>query len=264
MDWRKTKTIFIITFLILNIFLASQIFEKRDENQWDLITEATIEEQFEADEITYENLPKETVTESYISGKSYKFSVEDKEALEKKGQTVEIVNETVLVGAFKDPIPAPENDLETKLPLLMKDQLLFNDKYDYKFYNKEEKELIFFQSYKKGLIYSNNESGMLSLYLDDENNIVSYKQTLISDLEEMDEAQELLTAFNALENLYNMNELKPGSHVTDVKLGYYTLVQITSSHVLTPTWHIVVNGEQDFFVNALEGQIIRKEKRILE
>lgn len=264
MDWRKTKTIFIITFLILNIFLASQIFEKRNENQWSIITEATIEEQFEADEITYETLPKEPVTESYISGKSYKFSVEDKEALEKKGQTVEVVNETVLVGAFNEPIPAPETDLETRLPQLLKDQLLFNEKYDYKTYRKGEKELIFFQSFKKGLIYSNNESGMLSLYLDDENNIVSYKQTLISDLEEMDEAQELITAFNALENLYNMNELKPGSHVTDVKLGYYTLVQITSSHVLTPTWHIVVNGEQDFFVNALEGQIIRKENRTLE
>lgn len=264
MDWRKTKTIFIITFLILNVFLASQIYKKRGQNQLDVIIEASIEEQFEADEITYEDLPKEPIEESYISGKSYKFSEEEKEALEKNGQEVEIVNETVLIGTFKEPIPAPESNLETRLPPLLKDQLLFHDQYDYKRYRQGEKELIFYQSYKQGLIYSNNESGMLSLYLDDDNNIVSYKQTQISELEEMDEAQELITAFNALENLYNMNELKPGSHVTDVELGYYTLVQITSSHVLTPTWHIVVNGEQDFFVNALEGQIIRKEKRILE
>ncbi|WP_078378465.1 two-component system regulatory protein YycI [Sutcliffiella halmapala] len=265
MDWRKTKTIFIITFLVLNIFLGYQIYEKSVEAPLDLIAEPKIEEQFEADEITYDKLPKEPIKESYISGKSYKFTVENLEDLENKNQDVEIVDETILVGAFEEPIVIPENNTSSRFAQFLKDQILFGDKYEFWGYSEEANEVIFLQKHKNSLIYNSSNSGMLNLILDDKNNIVSYRQTFITDLEDMDEAQELINAFEALENMYNMNELKPGSHVTKVEFGYYTLVQYTNSHVLTPTWHIVVNGEQDYFVNAFEGQVItRKDNRAME
>ncbi|WP_223702754.1 two-component system regulatory protein YycI [Sutcliffiella deserti] len=262
MDWSKTKTIFIITFLLLNIFLGMQISEKRDNNRLEFISEASIEEQFVVDEISYGELPKSPVKESYISGKSYRFTEEDVTKLVEKEQMAEIVQETKIVGMFKEPIPVSETNLTTQMNQLLKDQILYGNQYTFWGYSEESNTLTFFQNHNNELIYS-NESGMLRLMLDEENNILSYEQTLITELEEMDEAKELITAFDALENLYNFNELTPGSEAK-VEFGYFTLVQYANSHVLTPTWHIVVNDEQDFFVNAFEGQIIRKENRTLE
>lgn len=60
----------------------------------------------------------------------------------------------------------------------------------------------------------------------------------------------------AIETLHQNGILKPKSNVTKVELGYSTLVQLTASQVLAPTWRIVVNGKDNLFVNAFEGQII--------
>lgn len=70
LDWSKTKTIFIITFFILDIFLGYQFIQKKNSSQLDVILEATIEEQLEADGITYVDLPKEITKATYVSGKS--------------------------------------------------------------------------------------------------------------------------------------------------------------------------------------------------
>ena len=65
MDWSKTKTIFIITFLILDCFLGYQFMEKRNSSQLDVLLEATIEDQLKANGITYVQLPKEITKAVY-------------------------------------------------------------------------------------------------------------------------------------------------------------------------------------------------------
>jgi regulatory protein YycI of two-component signal transduction system YycFG len=105
---------------------------------------------------------------------------------------------------------------------------------------------------------------MVTVQLNELNQIVSYVQTYITDLEDMEVEQDVISVFNALENLYNSGDLRPRSHVGHMELGYYTLLDNTNSHVLIPTWHIVINEEQDFFVNAFEGSIIKKDNRTLE
>jgi regulatory protein YycI of two-component signal transduction system YycFG len=257
MDWRKTKTIFIITFLVLNIFLSIQIYEKRENSQLDVIAEASIEEQFEVDEITYKELPKAQSKESYISGNSYVFSDEDVKGLMKKDQMVERIDETKLMGKWKEPISLPETNVTTRLNQLVQEQLLFGDKYQFWGFNQISNTLTFFQQYNGKHIYSNS-SAMVTIYLNELNQLVSYEQTFIVDMEEMDVEQDVIPVLDALKNLYNSGDLRPRSNVGTVELGYYTIVENTNSHVLIPTWHIVINEEQDFFVNAFEGSTIKK------
>jgi regulatory protein YycI of two-component signal transduction system YycFG len=67
--------------------------------------------------------------------------------------------------------------------------------------------------------------------------------------------------------LHQKGLLKPKSKITNIELGYSTLVQLAASQVLTPTWRIVVNDKEDFFVNAFEGQVINfnsDEKKAVE
>ncbi|MBR8644463.1 hypothetical protein KEH51_07070 [[Brevibacterium] frigoritolerans] len=40
-------------------------------------------------------------------------------------------------------------------------------------------------------------------------------------------------------------------------MGYYNSLQTTSvSHLLVPTWWVVIDDETDLFVNAFDGEVI--------
>ena len=58
-------------------------------------------------------------------------------------------------------------------------------------------------------------------------------------------------------NLFKNNFIESNSYVSFVELGYYTQLD-TSAQLLAPTWKVTVN-EEDFYVNALDGQVIQPE-----
>ncbi|QFT91175.1 Two-component system YycFG regulatory protein [Bacillus sp. THAF10] len=263
MDWRKTKTIFIITFLILNIFLGARIIEKRDRSHLELLAESSLEEQFQIDEITYAELPKTPSKQSYISGNSYIFSDEDVATLQDKGQTVERVEETKLLASLEEPLKLPESNTNQRLNTIFQDQVLFAEDYSFWGLDPQDNTLTFFQKYDGKDIFRNS-NGMVKLYLNELKEITSYEQTFITNLEKMDVEQDVIPVIDTLENLYKRGDLRPRSHVGHMELGYFTLLDSTNSHVLIPTWHIVINDNQDIFVNAFEGSTIRKETRTLE
>jgi regulatory protein YycI of two-component signal transduction system YycFG len=255
LDWSKTKTIFIITFLILNLFLAYQFIQKRNSSQLDVILETTIEEQLEANGITYIELPKEITKAAYLSGKSKIFN--DQELKKLSNQKAVITNQSILEVSFVKPILIPNPKDQYFLNDFIKRNIISGENYSFWKFDEKTKEILFFQKYNGKVIYK-NASSMLVLHLNENNEIVSYKQTLLHDLEEY-EKQEIVPAIKAIETLYRKDHLKPGDHVTNIELGYYALVQFTASQVLTPTWRIVVNGKQDYYVNAFEGQVINEE-----
>lgn len=261
LDWSKTKTIFIITFLILDIFLGYQFIQKKNSSQLDVILEATIEEQLEADGITYVDLPKEITKATYVSGKSKTFTEEEVKNL--PNQQVETANETVLQAHFIKPVPLQDPKDGYRLTEFLRQNIIAGDQYAFWKYDEDLRALIYFQQYEGKTIYK-NISSMLLIYVNDQNEMVGYEQTLLIDLEKNEKKQEILPAIKALETLYKRNYLKPGDQVTKIDLGYYALVQFTTSQVLTPTWHVVVNGKTDYYVNAFEGQVISDENKVLE
>jgi regulatory protein YycI of two-component signal transduction system YycFG len=261
LDWSKTKTIFIITFLILDIFLAYQFIQKRSSSQLNVMLETTIEEQLEVNGITYVEPPKEITKAAYLSGKSKIFT--DEEVKKLSNQQAVISNQPILKVLFTKPIPLSNPKDQYFLNDFIKRNIISGENYSFWKFDEKAKEILFFQKYNGKVIYKNANS-MLVLHLNEKNEIISYEQTLLNDLEEY-EKQEIVSAIKAIETLYKKDHLKPGDHVTNIQLGYYALVQFTaSSQVLTPTWRIVVNGNKDYYVNAFEGQVINEENKILE
>lgn len=59
MDWDRIKTIFIVTFFVLDLFLIFQFIQKQDSNQLELIAETKIDQELKANKITMGNFPKE-------------------------------------------------------------------------------------------------------------------------------------------------------------------------------------------------------------
>ncbi|WP_027408118.1 two-component system regulatory protein YycI [Anoxybacteroides tepidamans] len=261
MDWNKTKTIFIITFLILDLFLGYQLMQKRNSSQLDVILEATIEEQLEANGITYVEIPKEITKASYVSGKSKIFSHADIQKL--KNQKVAASDQPILQATFVHPIPLANFRDPDSLNEFLRQNIIHGKDYEFWMFDEKKRTIICFQKYDQKMIY-NNASSMLLLRLNERDEVVSYKQTMLYDLEKYDKKQDIIPAIKAIETLYKKDYLKPGDRVTTIELGYYALVHFTASQVLTPTWHIVVNGKKDYFIHAFEGQFINDEGNALE
>ncbi|AMX84971.1 transcriptional regulator [Geobacillus subterraneus] len=260
MDWNKTKTIFIIVFLVLDCFLVYQFMEKRNSSQLDVILETTIEEQLEANGITYVELPKEVTKAAYVSGKSRSFTAADTKQL--SGQRVEIKGETKLKGTFTHPVALNVED-PYQLREFLQRHILNGEQYAFWSFDKQEGTVTCYQVYDGKMIYG-NENSKLVIHVNEQKEALSYEQTMLDDLEKYERKQDIVPAIKAIETLYRKGHLQPGDRVTKVELGYYGLVQFTASQVLTPTWHIVVNRKEDYFVNAFEGQVINEQGNVLE
>ncbi|MDM5329554.1 two-component system regulatory protein YycI [Neobacillus sp. CF12] len=265
MDWSKIKTIFILTFLILDVYLLFQFMKIRDANKYEFITEASIEETLELNEISYKELPKAPIKDQYLSAKPKMFTKEDTEKLKDQIALLKEPSTTLQVKLDK-PIALNTKFEAAELTSFVRDNVLYGDQYQ--FWKKSDKKntIVYFQHYDNMTLYE-NLSGMITFQIDDKNQIVSYEQTYLEDIAKMTDKEEILPPLKALETLHQKGVLKSKSKITKVELGYSTLIQLAASQALAPTWRFVVNENESLYVNALEGQIIEfnnDENRDLE
>lgn len=258
MDWSKIKTIFILTFLVLNIYLLYEFLKIRDSTKYGIVTETSFEEELAADQIKYVELPKNPIREMYVSANSKIFHKEDFTKL--KDQQITIIDDTLVHAVLTKPVKLMPDYEQTELISFINNKVLNGDQYQYWEKDDQQRTITYYQKYKNKTLY-NNINGKLILYLNEKNEVISYKQTLLEKIEGLSEKQEILRALKAIEALYENGDLQSKSKITKAELGYYTLVQLSASQVLTPTWRIVVDDKENLFVNAFEGQIIEIDNK---
>lgn len=256
MDWNKIKTIFIITFLILDVYLLFQFMKIRDANKYEVITPTSMEEKLKADEIKYDEneFRKILIKAQYLSAKPKIFSQEDTAKL--KGQKVSLKEpSSTLKINLEKPLQLSSKFEPAELTAFLKENVLYGEHYQFWERNEEQRTITYFQQYETFPLYQ-NINGMIIFKYNAKNQIVSYQQNYLEGMEELTAKEEILPPLKAIETLHQKGELKPKSKITKVELGYSTLVQLAASQVLAPTWRFEVNGKESLFVNAFEGQII--------
>lgn len=71
--------------------------------------------------------------------------------------------------------------------------------------------------------------------------------------------ESVIPPLQIIQTLYAKGTLKSESQITQMKLGYSTLVKLTRTQVLVPTWEVQVKLADDtieeYFVNAVEGKL---------
>jgi regulatory protein YycI of two-component signal transduction system YycFG len=254
MDWNKTKTIFIFTFLILNIFLGYKLVERKNESQLEVITTSTIEDLLAEMEITYPKLPQIKKTETHISAIKIPFA--NDEINELQGQQVTIEDDGTIIAVFDQPTPLmsplqPEDEVVT----FVSENVINGGTYSFWKVNKEGNKIYLFQTFNGKPIYFNN-SAVLIIYLDAENQIVGYEQTFLTvQLKEAE--QNILPPLKVLEVLLDKQYLHYKGVVSKIELGYFNLPEIAGNiQVLAPTWHVVI-GENHYFVDAIDGELLK-------
>src|SRR5690625_1081291 len=258
MEWGQIKTVFILGFLILNIYLLIQFLEKQDQEDLSLLDreESTIEEKLNSENITIkQELSDEEEKEPYLSVRQRNFDEEDiKQLASFSNQRTTVINQNFIFSIFDKPLKIPDDDLEV-IDGFVKKLIIYPDEYDLWHWNKELNVLIFFQKENNQPIYF-NQSGIILAFLNEDNELIYYTHTILGEHDYFPDKKSYLNSLEAIEFLYNANELRSKDEITKVDIGFHTRVPSTDGvQVFVPAWKVTVNDEKNYFVNAIEGFI---------
>lgn len=263
MDWNKTKTIFIVIFLLLNVFLGYQLYQRKTENKIEMLEQSSVENRLEALNIKYGKIPDRTEKKSYISGQSELFMESELKKL--PNQKIEIIDRTTVVATLDKPVLLPKAGLETVVREFLKEYVLYGKDYLFLEMDEVEKTITCYEKYGDQPIFENKKA-MLTLYLNDKNEVTSYEQTYLF-ITTQGSKKEILRPLKVLERLVEHNKLPYNSRVKEMEFGYYSLPDLTEDvQVLAPTWHVVVEQESDthkpienhFYINAIDGDMLNE------
>lgn len=262
MDWNKTKTIFIVVFSILNVFLYSMYVNSYNESKkLDVIGQTNIDDELKVAHIKIADLPTTVENTSYISGKTKLFSAQDTVGLA-ANQTFQF-SPSKLVLTSKISIPYQLENVDTEHLTEFVQSYAPMGK-EYKLFTIDEKSRVatFFQMANKQTIFY-NESAYIKVKWDGNKQVTNYEQTAFKNLKSFGEESTLVTPNQAVKTLFKKGYLPEYSRVTKAELGYSTLVPLTETRVLSPTWRIHVEVpkndkmvSEDMFINAVDGQYI--------
>lgn len=166
MDWDRIKTIFIVTFFVLDLFLIFQFIQKQDSNQLELIAETKIDQELKANKITMGNFPKEPKKESFIRAENKAFKEEDIQSL--KNQTAHIQNMYKIESKLKEPFLNTKSLSKDKYNDFLKNYVLDGQKYE--FGAMKDSKIYFFQKYKDKPIFYNDQA-MIVVELNEKMNL---------------------------------------------------------------------------------------------
>jgi regulatory protein YycI of two-component signal transduction system YycFG len=258
MDWNKIKSIFIISFLILDIYLMYEFFKMQDvsEVERQTTTDASIEKRLMADEIEYVTLPKGYVEDQYLKAKPKVFTDEDIQNTILDDQVIKIMNSTELESTLDKPLEISDRFGPSELNSYIKSHILYGEHYRFWERSTDGKMITYYQHFDGKTLFKNT-NGKLVFHINDDNEIYSYYQSYFEEVKELSKSEKIIQPINAIEALYESGVLKPKSKITEVELGYYTLIPLSDkTQVLNPAWCFVVDDKENLFVDAFEGKII--------
>ncbi|GGE05824.1 hypothetical protein GCM10011571_03680 [Marinithermofilum abyssi] len=237
MDWSRAKTILILAFLALNLFLSYQLFQARGEqSQTRNITENTQEEleqlarekniHLQAD--IPQGLPQVTFLEARTTrmGKGWRLNPDGS-----------------YTKTFHPAVPIREKGLEQTLRSLVAH-------YDsYRLSNEDSTKT-------KRVYYQMNEDLPLfdaRMQVDIKDGRIQSVNILHFTIKKGDRAgSQGVNALSALISLIEKGQIDKGDTVTHVKLGYHGQSYDAKARVLPPVWRIETQ-DQTYYVNALTG-----------
>lgn len=270
MNWHKTKTIFIICFLLLDLFLGYQLYQRQQKNlnYGTIASEAAVKSDIKKPA----NIPQVPQNISFLKGTQQLF-VNDKgdliSSVQKlqgpKGSTIQTIQPenggSVITGTFKKPITVPDGQSGWN-------KILTNDIYhgnEYLMWKRSDKtkSILFVQMYKESPVFikDRNDLSMLQFVVKN-GKIISYQQSYFKF--NKTNAISIITPTTAINNLIEKNNgLFAGQHpkISSVNLAYFNLVGDTNQNsqlIFVPAWHIIVKtdaGNKEFFVNAATGSL---------
>ncbi|SDI49250.1 two-component system regulatory protein YycI [Natribacillus halophilus] len=263
MDWNRTKTIFIFTFLLLNTFLIFQLMDNMENHAMNEETGESLQEHIDRQNIEIDtDLPDDdeslsVVRSSILDDLPAEFDIYEEQDVFSDAE----FEEGEITVWLEEPYDIEEDNAWAERRDFI-DNYVYEGE-EYRFANRDESQVNYYYHHEgRTLIAPGNTH--LSLYENENGEIESFSQQLIYT-ENMAE-QPTDSAMEAIDILIEENEMTNNSTVVNVDHVYYSALseEFASDEVMfSPYYRIVVREQYEneeqlpdvYLVSAVEGEV---------
>lgn len=249
MDWARAKTILIVAFLLLDVFLGWQLWVN-EENEIDLIDQnvgavTDLDKMLENYNIQLAvDLPEDTPEISYLRVRFGGFRIG--EQIGENGQIVEL-REGQVEARYMEPQPFPDGEINS-WPKLWQEKVRYFKEYQYDPHLSNQTQKVFVQMYNQLPLYN----ATIGIFTEGQA-IKGYKQTYF-EVVYRGSGHKVIPAATALRNLVENGIIHRGEAIQSVELGFYGHTYDAEIQVLAPVWRVVHNS-QIHYVNGITGMV---------
>ena len=263
MDFKRIEWIFLIVFIGINIFLEIELWQTPTLlSAGSTPTQTDIKSETSADQITIPKVNDKQEDGYYLAAKTDNSWIK-KATQQVKGQVENNSSENLIYVHLDKPITLSKNKKEALREVMrFKDdsQNVYQGKnYTYLSELSEGDDYIFNQKTKYGEFFA--ATARLHIIVKD-NQIVSYSQSYVDDLNPVRERQNTISSKAAVDSLYTYSELPNNSKVILLKQVYTKLLTVKGNTIYIPTWLAAIENNTSKTVtlkrvNAFTGTIIQ-------
>lgn len=264
MDFKRIQIIFIITFLFLNTFLIVTYIDK-NKNYYSSSSNQVIDF---SKEMENENikLPKFSENENkvpYVQAETHTLLEDNVDQLSNHSGVIE-EDGSLYSSLLSKPLALSEEteltkeDIELLTEFVLSEQVLFGTDYRYFNYNATNQQITFAQI-ANNIPIADGTSEII-FHLNNKKEVISYDQTYAGPVTVQGESRNLITDKNAVEILYQNDEIPANATVKKPVLTYSKTLSLQKLSMYAPVWYIQIinSGNTEFKrVDALSGSIIR-------
>lgn len=248
MDSSKAKSLFIISFLILNVLLAGQLWmnykQQAEMVQWNQSSVDELKQILLSKKVNITiDIPKEAPKMNFLYVQYVYRSREIDPSTANK-----ITDPRQVTYVFDPPVPLKKPSQAEQVEEALKDKLDWkNEQYDPMI---SDKDIYVFNQIEQGIpLFGITRE----IYVED-SFISAMKEVSVKVLSEGSERQ-VISAFSALRTLVENVHLPFGATIVDFRIGYHGQLYNSDVQVLAPSWRIVLKDGTIYFINAITGSI---------
>lgn len=265
MDFRRIEIIFVITFIALNIFLLTTYLDKNYNNfsSDNSNTKVNIADEMAKSNIELPTFQNEINKVPYVQADANDLLLKNYSKLNnQRGSIGE--NGFVYKSTLSDPLQLTEEkefvakDIDKLIAFIESNQVLFGKEYQFFRYITKSQQVVFTQIANNIPIADGTSEVVFQL--DNSKRVISYEQSYAGPVTVQGESRVLITDKNAVDILYQNNELSADTIIKKPTLSYYRTLNLEELSMYAPAWFIEIESSTDTQVkrvDAISGTVLK-------
>ncbi|MGB3160068.1 MAG: two-component system regulatory protein YycI [Carnobacterium sp.] len=265
MDFRRIEIIFVITFIALNIFLLTTYLDKNYNNfsSDNSNTKVNIADEMAKSNIELPTFQNEINKVPYVQADANDLLLKNYSKLNnQRGSIGE--NGFVYKSTLSEPLQLTEEkefvakDIDKLIAFIESNQVLFGKEYQFFRYITKSQQVVFTQIANNIPIADGTSEVVFQL--DNSKRVISYEQSYAGPVTVQGESRVLITDKNAVDILYQNNELSADTIIKKPTLSYYRTLNLEELSMYAPAWFIEIESSTDTQVkrvDAISGTVLK-------
>ncbi|MCH4170053.1 MAG: two-component system regulatory protein YycI [Lactobacillus sp.] len=263
MDFKRLEIILMAVFVALDIFLFVSYHQNQNVFFSSNVTQSgtdSIRQDMKEDNISVDKLSNDTQTGYYLASRPNNSLLNN--AYRLAGQNAS-VSDGELTSRFYEPVEFKKGKAVSTAKALLKERnrVLYGSQYTYAAELSTSGQIVFVQKHNDQAVF--DSKARLEFEIDD-GTITGYTQRYINNFIVLREKNTVISAKEAVNNIYMSSEIPTNSTIIWTKLAYYGFLDAKGSTIYIPTWYIGIrdNSSKNVTqkqVNGFTGTILKNK-----